>query len=580
MPGFFVSDHKVDIRLVNKYPERCVEEQLELSHQTAKRNTLNKFMLDKTLAEMSEALVVLEGYLLNKKDLFSRYEAASVEELMLNMYRAEGDTFFSEFRGEFSGALYDKSLDKWLVFTNHSGTNPVFYTLTGKGFFAGSQVNYLIDGCRAEGVGLHFDECAAYQMLTYGFMATNATYAKEIRRLRGGTYLLVQKGEAAVKEYHTFRTDTKHYEGYAESELIEVVDETFKTAVKQLFDKDLEYGYEHLADLSGGLDSRMTMWVPHTMGYGPIQLLTYCRADYLDEKIAKQIAEYWKDALLVKPLDDAAFLYDIDEITFLNGGLALYSGISGGNRMLRALNMDRFGLEHTGMLGDVVIGSWWKNKQSMELNQQTGRYSNKLVHCLPKEVLDYIESFDNYELFLDYSRGFQGACSTYLIRKNYTEVSSPFLNPELLQLCRDIPQDFRYNHKLYKHWIIAKYPEAAGFIWEKTGAKITESAGAAKIRRVMTKGPRKLLRILEQEKLLTQEMVPMAYWLEHNKKLAAALDDYAEEGFDHLPVTMSEQLVSNMQWLYRTGNANEKTMVLTVLASAKLYFGKASTDQI
>lgn len=578
MPGFFVSDPCVEIQLVNYYPERCVAEQLELSDRTVKRNTLNKFMQDKVLMETPEAIMVLDGYLLNKDVLFETYGVSSVSEMMLCMYREKGDTFFSTFRGEFSGAYYDKKLDKWLVFTNQTGTNPVFYAEMQDGFMAGSQVNYLIDGCSAAGIKLNFDESAAYQMLTYGFMATDATYAKEIHRLRGGTYLSVQNGKVTVKQYHTLHIDHHRFEGYTESQLLDLIDDSFRRATKLTFDKDCEYGYEHLADLSGGLDSRMTMWVPHTMGYGPIQLLTYCKSDYLDEKIAKRIARYWKDPIFVKPLDDAAFLYDMDEITFLNGGLSLYSGISGGNRMLKALNMEKFGLEHTGMHGDVVIGSRWANQKDREKRRQTGRYSNKLAHRLSQEVLDYIESYDDYDIFLDYTRGFQGAANTYLIRKNYTEVSSPFLDLELMQLCLDIPQEFRFGHKLYKHWILNKYPEAAQFEWEKTNGKISEHPMVAKIRRVVSKGPKKLLRLLGKEKWLENEMVPMAYWMEHDKTLRNTLDRYAEDSFAHLPAPMSEQLISDMRWLYRTGNANEKTMVLTVLAAARLYFGKRSVD--
>lgn len=575
MPGFLVGSRKTEAELKNRYPERCVQERLELLHQTAKRNTLNKFMGDKVLTETHEAIMVLEGYLLNKTELFLQYEASSVAELMNSMYRRNGDEFFADFRGDFSGAFYDKTLDKWLVFTNHTGASPVFYAKTGNGFWAGSQVNYVIDACRETGTELHFDESAAYQMLTYGFMVNDATYAQEIRRLRGGTYLYFHAGKGAVKTYHTFRKNAARFENDTEQQLIDAVDEAFRAATKLEFDKDLEYGYEHLADLSGGLDSRMTMWVPHKMGYGPIQLMTYCKADYTDEKVAKEIAGYWKDPLLIKPLDDAAFLYDIDEVTFLNGGLSFYSGISGGNRMLRSLNMESFGLEHTGMIGDVVIGSWWKNSRDMEHNRRTGRFSDKLAHRLPQGVREYIESFEDREVFLDYTRGFQGAANTYLIRRNYTEASSPFMNVELMQLCLDIPQEYRFDHNIYKKWILAKYPDAAQFIWEKTRAKITESALIGKIRFIVTRGPKKLLRLLGKEKWLRHEMVPMSYLLEHDDKLHAALDGYAAESFANLPVTMSEQLLTDMQWLYASGNGCEKTMVLTVLAAVKLYFEKA-----
>lgn len=574
MPGFFVSDRELTTALRDRFPERCVAEALELPGQTARRNTLNKFMQDKTLAQTAEAVTVLEGYLLNKRELFARYRVENVAALMERMYREKGETFFQDFRGEFAGAFYDKKAAVWLIFTNHTGTNPVFYGELPGGFLAGSQVQYLLDGCREAGVELHFDESAAYQMLTYGFMATNATYAREIRRLRGGTYLRVEGGVAQVRVYHTLEKHTERFENTTRQAQIEAVDEAFRTASRRAFEKDREYGYAHLADLSGGLDSRMTMWVPHEMGYGPIQLLTYCKTDYLDEKVAKQIAAFWKDPLLVKPMGDAHYLYDIDEITFLNGGLSLYSGISGGNRMLHSLNMENYGLEHTGMHGDVVIGSRWNSVRDWKRRTPTGRYSEKLTHRLPQEVLDYIGSFRDTDQLLDYVRGFQGAANTYLIRRNYTEPASPFLDLELMQLCLDIPQESRLGHSLYKAWIMAKYPAAGGFIWEKTRAKITESPLVGKVRFVLTRGPKKLLRMLGKEKWIADGMIPVDHWLEQDAPLRETLDAYARTGLETPPVAVSETLLADMRWLYDTGNVTEKTMVLTVLAAMKLYFGE------
>lgn len=47
----------------------------------------------------------------------------------------------------------------------------------------------------------------------------------------------------------------------AVTDLIDMLDEKFRAVVKLEFDKDIEYGYKYLVDLSGGLDSRMTSWV-------------------------------------------------------------------------------------------------------------------------------------------------------------------------------------------------------------------------------------------------------------------------------------------------------------------------------
>lgn len=574
MPGFFVSNRRLALEPYDPCPGRCVREALDLPGQTAARCTLDRFMRDKALARTREGFVVLEGYLLNRAQLMARYAAASVPELMSRMYRERGDAFFSAFQGEFSGALYDGAEDKWLIFTSQSGACPVFYADTEQGLFAGSQVQDVLAACRRTGAALHADESAAYQMLTYGFMATDATYAREIRRLRGGTYLRVCRGACRVETYHALRRHPERFARSTQRELIEAVDAAFREAVRLEFDKDAEYGLGHLADLSGGLDSRMTVWVAHAMGYGPIQLMTYGRAGGTDERVARQIARALREAILVYPMSDASFLRDIGEITRKNAGLSLYSGISGGNRMLKAIDMRGFGLEHTGMLGDVVIGSWWRSPRDRARGRQTGRYSSRLAHRLPREVTDALAAFGDDERMLLYTRGFQGAANTFLIRRHYTEVSSPFMHPALMQLCLDIPQAQRDNHRLYRAWILKRYPDAARFIWERTGARITEPEPVSRVRRLLTRGPQKLLRMLGRQAWLGGGMVPMDRWLAQDAPLRGALDRYAQEGFARLPTPLSGQLIADMEWLYATGNADEKTMVLTVLAALALYFGK------
>ena len=86
MPGFFVSNCDIDIQLKNLYPDRCVEQSLELPNTTLKRNTLDKFMDDKAFSATENAVLVLDGVLLNKKQLFGRYSVDDVAHLMWEMY--------------------------------------------------------------------------------------------------------------------------------------------------------------------------------------------------------------------------------------------------------------------------------------------------------------------------------------------------------------------------------------------------------------------------------------------------------------------------------------------------------------
>lgn len=570
MPGFFVSNKVVDIPLHNLFNDRCVAEKLASNQWTAKRNTLNKFMDDKAFSVTENAVLILDGVLLNKKQLLCQYNVDDVANLMWQMYLKNGNTFFVDFRGPFSGVLHDRNNNKWIVFTNHIGDAAVYCAYVDGCFFAGSQVNYVLDAMRECNVEVTFNESAAYQMLTFGFMEDNGTYANEIQRLHGGTYLCVENGEANIIEYHRFRKNPERFSGKTEKEIIAELDEAFRNASTLEYGKDDEYGYRYLVDISGGLDSRMNMWVAHMMKHRHMQLMTYSKANYLDERIAKQVAEFWNDELLVKTLDDASYLYEIDDIVFMNGGLSLYSGITGGKRMLETINTDSFGLEHTGQINGAIIGSYYRTMKNGKGVAGLGMFSEKLKHRLSGSTLD---KYDDYELYALYTRGFRGIMNTQQIRRNFTEAITTTSNTDFLQLCLDIPAEIRVEHKLYKKWIISKYPEAAKFKWEKTGGRITEFALFTKLRRIVFKGPLKLLRILGLHRYINTGMNPLDYWVSRNKEVKEYMDTYEANGYASMPCQASQQLIDDMKYLYKIGNINEKAMVLTVLASAKLYFG-------
>lgn len=573
MPGFFISDRKLALTLREIKQKEYVRKTARLSgwEGAVCCSFLPKFRQDKAFAQLDGLFVILDGYLLNKKDLFATHKVETVEALMAKLYREAGDAFFSVFRGCFSGAVYDEEKKKWIVFTNQIGDAAVFYIAENGFFAAGTQLQYLLDVSRQEKLPLSFNESCAYQLLTYGFVATDETFAKEIKRLQGGDYLVWQDGKLSIKSYHRFEKHPERIAGMTEEQIIDALDREFKNAVRLEWEKDEEYGYRHLADLSGGLDSRMGIWVAHEEKSRKVTALTYCKKGYLDETIAKKIADYWHDEFVFMPLDDASFLYDIDDNTAMLGGLSLYSGITGGKRLLESLDLSAYGIEHTGMVGDVVIGSYFHSAEDGERKQPSGMYSRRLTDRLTDDVKHVDEKYFDHELFLIYVRGFHGMCNTHYLRRNYTEVSSPFLNVEFMQLCFDIPVARRIGHNLYKKWIIKKYPEAAKFAWETTGGKITESPTRTKLRKLVKKGPQKLLRMAGKADKINAGMNPVDYWLATNDSLRAYLDRYADEALAKYGDLYSEQLREDMKMLYKTGNAMEKSMVLTVLSATKLY---------
>ena len=173
-------------------------------------------------------------------------------------------------------------------------------------------------------------------LLTYGYMLEDNTLIKEIRKLPAGHYVVIDKSGFRMKTY--FEIDNEPDYTLKEDEIIEELDSLFRKAVRLEFDKDKEYGYRDLASLSGGLDSRMTVWVAHEEGYDDILIYTFSQSDYLDEKIAKKIAADLSYEFLFKSLDNGVCLMIDDMVrrqVEINFGNCLYSG----NAHVRALQI-------------------------------------------------------------------------------------------------------------------------------------------------------------------------------------------------------------------------------------------------
>ena len=179
-----------------------------------------------------------------------------------------------------------------------------------------------------------------------------------------------------------------------------------------------------------------------------------------------------------------------------------------------------------------------------------------------------------------YTRGFRGVMNTQLIRSNYTEAWTTTTHPEIMQLCMDVPIEKRLNYEFYKKWIITHYHEAARYKWEKTGGLITEGKVIGFIRKLIYRGPNKLKRMLGHSKNIASGMNPLDYWVEHNSEARQFLERYEQDGYSSMPQGTSDQLVADMKELFKVGTVNERTMVMTVLSTAKLYFGDVHGESI
>jgi asparagine synthase (glutamine-hydrolysing) len=530
---------------------------------------IKKFENDKIFIDNESYLLILDGVILNKKDLERKWISNSWFETIVQIYKNKGDTFFNEFRGSFSGVLYDKAKEKWIIFSDQIGTKFLYYTLSGNTFFCSSMIKDVYAFLQQNDIHYELNVENAYLLLSYGYMLEDRTLCSQIKKIRPGCYLVFEKGRLSEHRYYLIDNTPDH--SLSENDAIELIDKSFREAVALQFEKDKEYGYQHIVALSGGLDSRMTSWVAHELGYKNQLNFTYSQSDYIDEIVPKKIARDLKHEWIFKFLDNGFWLYDVDEITKITGGNVLYYGLAHQYSLLKHLDLSSMGLLHSGQLGDVVIGTFYTLLDpKVKFKLGDGAYSLKYIDRIKNIVLS--EDFQNQEISNFYYRGFSGANNGDLLAFEYSETFSPFFNIDFMKIALSIPLKYRFNHNLYKKWILKKYPLAANYIWEKIGAKINEPVlqiGKRNIpySQLIKKTITKLSNILNGY-TSNKSMNPIAYYIKTNNELRGFIDGYFN---DTIGLVNNNILRNDLIEIQQKGTATEKIQALSLLSAVKLF---------
>lgn len=521
-----------------------------------------RFVHDELFAFNNSCMLISDGVVLNLAELKLKYDACDIHDVIKKI-KNEDEFFFAKFVGPFCGTEVDQR-GKIVGWGNQTGDAPLFYCNSSEFFGMSNDLNMIVELLREKKVTYHLNENSAMQVMTFGFLVDDGTMIAEIKRLQPGKFLTYENGEIKIERYHRFN--------FSESEMsfdeaLEQINIGFRAALKRCFDKDLEYNRVHLADISAGLDTRMVNWVARDMGYENIVNCHYSQSGSDEAKYASTVSLFLGNIFNHYYIDNAKFVYDIDDIIHLNYGLAVFCGITGGQQMLSNINFDKFGLEHTGQLENIT--SFGNTECHIPPTGGDLRYSNLLKYEVPEEVL--VEYMNNEE-YLYYCRGFQGSLSTHLIRRHYTYAVAPFIDPDFFQLCCNLPMKYKKDHQLYWAWIEKYYPQAAKIPASRKKDKIT-----IKMRLIQwySRGKSLCRRILHafgmRETMYSPNgMNPFDYWYDTMPELR----DFAEQYYyrnrtllDNYPKTLK-----GVDELFASKRTMDKMLAITVLGTMKAYF--------
>jgi len=201
-------------------------------------------------------VVTFNGEIYNYRELRAQllaagetFRSSSDTEVLLSLYRREGEAMLTRLNGIFAFALWDARDRSLLVVRDQMGVKPLYYSVGDQGFAFASEIKGLL---RLVGGPRDLDPIALHRYLTFLYCPGDRTLLRGVRKLGPGEALRVRAGR--VEKHWTwyrlpFFTPTRGT--LSREEATRGTVEYVRQAVQRQLVADVPVG----AFLSGGLDS-------------------------------------------------------------------------------------------------------------------------------------------------------------------------------------------------------------------------------------------------------------------------------------------------------------------------------------
>ncbi|MDD3804158.1 MAG: hypothetical protein PHW02_07240, partial [bacterium] len=438
-----------------------IEETKKMGQGFCGRSTVNKFMNDKIFFEDEEVIIGLEGIVFNSEELKKQSAVNSMFQLVRKNYKSSPKSFPSSMHGNFAGFVYDKQTDTIHLFTCQNGTKQMYCYLGREKplFIFGSTVDGVAKIMKANNIPVKLDDNGANCMLSIGYMIGSTTLIGGVKKLEPGTILSFDSQR--IEETKYFQISSYPVIEKSEDAIIEELDNLYIQALKSEYEKDIEYSYRHITTLSGGLDSRMNVLNAHRLGYKDFLTICFSENNYLDETISKKIASDMKDEYMFYSLNNGTYLRDIESSSKANDFLVFYSGSSYMHTMISLLNLENYGLMHTGVAGNEVL---YTSLQLPYHDKPTPErlkiifYSTKLYERAVPMLREVCEKYETMEQMAFYEKCVNGMYNAFMQIQQFTEFASPSIHPLPLEYIMRIDPKLKFNAGIYKKWALKKTP--------------------------------------------------------------------------------------------------------------------------
>lgn len=206
----------------------------------------------------SDVWLVFNGEIYNHHELRTElatrghaFRTRSDTEVILEGYRAWGDSVVERIDGMFALAVFDARRRRLLLARDRAGKKPLFTARVGPGIVFGSEIKAL----RASGVDAAMDIDALPTLLSLGYNLAPRTMFRGVEQLAPASILTLEDGATPVTRRYWRASFAEPRLSLDEREAEALVRTEVDAAVKRRIEADVPLG----AFLSGGIDSTIVV---------------------------------------------------------------------------------------------------------------------------------------------------------------------------------------------------------------------------------------------------------------------------------------------------------------------------------
>lgn len=512
---------------------------------------------------------LFEGVLLNKQKLLNEFALKDFETLIHELYFHKKEQIIKLFEGEYRGFIFDKIQKKFFVFTNITSTQRVFYGFFNDQLFVDTSLVRLNETLKNSGIKSQPDIESLYQLLCFSNLPERKTPIQNIQKLLDAHYLEIDANSFTYIEIEYFNlAETPIFSG-TKDKAIDHIHHIFTDAILMEYKKDTEFGKDHLALLSGGLDSRVAMMYALQNDQKPGNALCFSHSNYYDHTISEKIAADYDIHYEFIPLNGGQFLKKIDELTEISEGMVFYTGGIHVSHAVENMQYENFALFHSGQIGDGVLGGFNTEPRRKKPSIFKIVESPKFLPKVQSSLDEILKNYETEEVFLyrniAYNRTLLGA--HVLQQKRYQ--TSPFMAKDFLKFAISLPEEWKFNHRFYLEWVNKHCKEATQYRWERTLMKPDAHWKTSFGDKVLKRG----FNLLNNRILKTPQnasMHPYQYYYDNDFEIQKYYQQYFEANFRR--IEEYKELAEDIFALFESANFNIKTKAINILSIFKLYF--------